>query len=150
MTDYLIQPVYISRFRKFIHSVNSNIPKFYDHWNVLGTTILNTDLQHLGDIVAPSGLVNIVITIGPKVRWFKPGRRRWFFKGYKNPSTTFFGGKVKPSAPCGKILRHIKNPYRYGKRYLVGKIYGNFSPCFPALLLAAFAGNYQRALVHGP
>jgi hypothetical protein len=27
-------------------------------------------------------------------------------------NTTSFGGEVKPSAPCHKILRHVKNPCR--------------------------------------
>jgi hypothetical protein len=26
-------------------------------------------------------------------------------------STTSFGGEVKPSVPCRKILRHVKEPY---------------------------------------
>jgi hypothetical protein len=27
--------------------------------------------------------------------------------------TTSFGGEVKLSVPCRKILRHVKEPYRY-------------------------------------
>jgi hypothetical protein len=30
-------------------------------------------------------------------------------------STTSFGGEVKPSVPCRKVLRRIKKPYRYGR-----------------------------------
>jgi hypothetical protein len=55
--------------------------------------------------------VVIVFAIGPKVRGLKLGRGRRIFKGDKISSTTFFGGKVKPSAPCGKILLHVKDPY---------------------------------------
>jgi hypothetical protein len=48
-----------------------------------------------------------------------------FFNGDKSP---YFGGGVKPSVPCLKVLRHVKKPNRYGKRYLIGKIHGHFSP----------------------
>jgi hypothetical protein len=30
-------------------------------------------------------------------------------------STTFFRGEVYPSAPCHKILWHVKNPLRYDR-----------------------------------
>jgi hypothetical protein len=30
------------------------------------------------------------------------------------------------SVPCLKILPHVKEPYRYEKRYFVGKIHGHF------------------------
>jgi hypothetical protein len=53
-----------------------------------------------------------VLATGPKVRGFKPGRGQWIFKGDKIRSTTSFGGEVKPSLPCRKILRHVKDPYR--------------------------------------
>jgi hypothetical protein len=59
--------------------------------------------------------VVIVLTIGSKVRVFKPGRERWIFKGDKKNSTTFFGGEVKPSATCRNILRHDKDPSRYDR-----------------------------------
>jgi hypothetical protein len=52
--------------------------------------------------VALGGLVVIVLVIGPKIRGFKPGRIR---------GTPSFGGEVKPSVPCRKILRHVKDPY---------------------------------------
>jgi hypothetical protein len=45
-----------------------------------------------------------------------------FLMAIKIRSTTSFGGGVKPSVPCRKILRHVKNPYRYEKRYSVGNI----------------------------
>jgi hypothetical protein len=49
-----------------------------------------------------------VFAIGPKVRRFKAGRERWIFNGYKNRSTSSFGGEVKPSAQPRKILLHVK------------------------------------------
>jgi hypothetical protein len=30
-------------------------------------------------------------------------------------STTSFGGEVKPLVPCRKIMRHVKEPYEYGR-----------------------------------
>jgi hypothetical protein len=46
-----------------------------------------------------------VLAIGPKDRWFK-----WIFKSDKNRFSTSFVGVVKPSAPCRKILLHVKDP----------------------------------------
>jgi hypothetical protein len=34
------------------------------------------------------------------------------FKGDRNPPNAFFEGKVKPSAPCCKILRHVMNSFQ--------------------------------------
>jgi hypothetical protein len=61
--------------------------------------------------VALSGVAVSVPAIGPNVRWFKPSQKRLFVRAIKIRSTTFFGGEVKPSAPCRKILQHIKEPY---------------------------------------
>ena len=41
-----------------------------------------------------------VLAFGTQVRGFKPGRRRWIFKGKKILSTPSFGGEVKLSVPC--------------------------------------------------
>jgi hypothetical protein len=38
-----------------------------------------------------------------------------YLRAIKIRSTTFFGGEVKPSVPCRKILRHVKDPYDYGR-----------------------------------
>jgi hypothetical protein len=35
-----------------------------------------------------------------------------FLRAIKIRSTTSFGEEVKPSAPCRKILRHVKNPFK--------------------------------------
>jgi hypothetical protein len=59
--------------------------------------------------VALGRLVINVLAIGPKVCGFKPGRERWLFKDDKVHSTTSLEGEVKPSVPCSKILRHVKN-----------------------------------------
>jgi hypothetical protein len=52
---------------------------------------------------------------GPKVHRFKPGRG-WIFKGDKIHGMTSFRGEVKLLVPCCKILRHIKESYKYEKR----------------------------------
>jgi hypothetical protein len=53
--------------------------------------------------------VVVVLVTGPKVRGFKLGRGQCSFMGDKN-STTCFGGEVKASVPCRKILRRVKIP----------------------------------------
>jgi hypothetical protein len=35
--------------------------------------------------VVLGGIMVIVLAIGSKFRWFKPGRERWIFKGDNNP-----------------------------------------------------------------
>jgi hypothetical protein len=40
-----------------------------------------------------------VLAIGPKVRGFKTGQRRWIFKGDKIPQHAFFGVEVKLVGP---------------------------------------------------
>jgi hypothetical protein len=49
-------------------------------------------------VVVFGGLLFIVLAIEPNVCGFKPSQGRWIFQG----------GEVKYSAPCRKILRHIK------------------------------------------
>jgi hypothetical protein len=34
-----------------------------------------------------------------------------FLRAIEISSTAFFGGEVKPSVPCCKILRHVKEAY---------------------------------------
>jgi hypothetical protein len=67
--------------------------------------------------VALGSLAVSVLAIGRKVRGLNRGRGRWTFKSYKTRSRPSFGGEVKPSAPCRKILQHVKGPYEYEKRY---------------------------------
>jgi hypothetical protein len=62
------------------------------------------------NVVALGGLVAIELPTGPKVRGFNPGRDDGFLRAIKIRSTTSFGGEVKPSVPCRKILRHVKHP----------------------------------------
>jgi hypothetical protein len=55
-----------------------------------------------------------VLAIGSKVRAFKPRRGEGFLKAIKSAacSPSGGGGRIKPSAPCGKILRHVENKFK--------------------------------------
>jgi hypothetical protein len=75
-----------------------------------------------------------------------PVENEEFLRTIKIRSTTSFGGEVKPSAICRKVLRYVKNPCSM-KGILVGKTKGHFSSIYPALLLGACASYLQRALV---
>jgi hypothetical protein len=87
------------------------------------------------------------LDIGPIVRGFKPGQGRPNLIAIKIRSTTSFGGEVKPSAPCRKILRQVKERYGY-KRDFVGKIHLPFlRHVSPASLIHVSGGNCQRALM---
>jgi hypothetical protein len=59
----------------------------------------------------------VVSVLGPKVRGFRSSQGRRIFKGDTIRSTSSFGGEVKPSAP--RRLYHVKDPYKYEKRYLL-------------------------------
>jgi hypothetical protein len=52
-----------------------------------------------------------------KVHEFKPGRGDGFFRAITIGSTPSFGGEVKPSVPCRKILRHVKITLKCEQRY---------------------------------
>jgi hypothetical protein len=82
------------------------------HWIVSGTRWVHfTSVFFTHVLVVLGGLVVIVLAIGTKIREFRPGRGRWIFlRAIKIRSTTSFGGEVKPSIPCRKILRHVKGP----------------------------------------
>jgi hypothetical protein len=80
----------------------------------------------------------VALVIELNVRGFKPGRGQWILMAIKIRSTTFFGGEVKPSVPCRKFLRLVKDPYHV-KETVVGIIHGHFSPSF-SLLLGVSAG----------
>jgi hypothetical protein len=45
----------------------------------------------------------------------KPDENNVYLRAMQIRSSTSFGGEVKPSAPCRKILRHVKDPLRYGR-----------------------------------
>jgi hypothetical protein len=67
------------------------------------------------NVVVLGGVMVIMLVIGPNVRGFKHRRERWSFKGDKIRSTAFFREAVKPSEPCRKIVRHVKEQLRYDR-----------------------------------
>jgi hypothetical protein len=52
-----------------------------------------------------------VLAIGPKVRGLKTSRGDILLRAIKTRRTPSFGGEVKRSTPCCKILRHVKNNF---------------------------------------
>jgi hypothetical protein len=63
--------------------------------------------SRLGDVVVR------VLATGPKDRGFKPGQGDGFLTAIKICSTPSFGWEIKPEVPRRKILKHVKNPFRY-------------------------------------
>jgi hypothetical protein len=55
------------------------------------------------------GVVISVLNNGPKGRGFEPGQGDGFLTAIKIRSTPSFGWKVKPEAPCRKILWRVKD-----------------------------------------
>jgi hypothetical protein len=54
------------------------------------------------------GVTVSVLATGPKIRGFNPSRDDGFLRAIRIRSTPSLGGEVKLSAPCHKILRHVK------------------------------------------
>jgi hypothetical protein len=54
-----------------------------------------------------SGVVDSVLSTGPKVRELKHGRNNGFLTAIKIHITPSFGWDIKPEAPCRKILEHV-------------------------------------------
>jgi hypothetical protein len=81
----------------------SNITRKYPAFLVLCPCFKNVVL---------GGLVVTVLAVGPKVRIFKPSRGCLILREIKIRSTLYFGWEIKPSAPCRKILRHVKQPFK--------------------------------------
>jgi hypothetical protein len=68
------------------------------------------------------------------------------FKGNKRCSTTSFIGEEKSSAPCRKILWHVKEPRRV-KIYTSSAKFTAILAVSPDSLLGVSAGICQKALV---
>jgi hypothetical protein len=61
-------------------------------------SLKGTVFHHI-DVVLDGLVVSMLATV-PKVRGFKPGRRRWFLRAINIRSMPSCGGKIKLSAPC--------------------------------------------------
>jgi hypothetical protein len=68
--------------------------------------------------VVLDGIAVIVLSTGPKVCGFKPGRGDGYLRAIKIRSAPSFGGEAKTSAPYRKILRHVKEPCSYERHTL--------------------------------
>jgi hypothetical protein len=73
------------------------------------------------------------LLLDPSFADLDPAENDTFLRKIKIRDTTFFGGEVKPPVLCCKILRNVKEPYTYEKRYFIGKIHGHFSPSIALL-----------------
>jgi hypothetical protein len=71
----------------------------------------------LFQLVVFVGLVVSVLVMRHKVHGFKPGRGT-FTRVKKICGMPSFGGEVKLSVPCHKILQHVKNPLKYEKYFI--------------------------------
>jgi hypothetical protein len=60
----------------------------------------------------------------------QPAESDGFLTAIEIRSTTSFGGEVKPSVPCRKILRRIKDPLRYNGDTDMQNSAALFSPSF--------------------
>jgi hypothetical protein len=88
----------------------------------------------------------VSLPLDPRFAGSNPAEDDKVLRTIKIRCTTSFGGEIKPSAPCHKILRHVKYPYSM-KQILVGKIHGHSPPVSPASLLGVSAGYCQIPLV---
>jgi hypothetical protein len=94
--------------------------------------VLNDMLSNIG-WYRLSGVIVSVLTIGPKVHRFKPGRGNAFLRAIKIRTMSSFGGEVKPSAPCRKTLQYVKKSLR-GMNTSKAKVI----ICFPKFLLICY------------
>jgi hypothetical protein len=74
-----------------------------------------------------------------------------FLRAINIIKTTSFGGEVKPSVPCRKILRYAKkNPREYERDISSKKFTAISNQVYPDLLLGVSAFICQRDLVNEP
>jgi hypothetical protein len=76
--------------------------------------------------------------LDPRFAGSNLGEDNGFLIAIKIHSMTSYGGEVKLSVPCCKILQHVKEHYRYKNRYFIGKTHGYFLPSSLALLSGVF------------
>jgi hypothetical protein len=70
-------------------------------------------------LVVPDGIV-VSLPLDPRFESSNPAEDDGSFKGDNIRSMTSFG-EVKPSVPCPKILRHVKDLYEYGRDRLLSR-----------------------------
>jgi hypothetical protein len=73
----------------------------------------NCNSRSVLHVVVLGGVMIIVLAIGQRLACSNPTENNEFLRAIKIRSTTSVVGEVKTSAPCRKILRHVKNSLRY-------------------------------------
>jgi hypothetical protein len=73
-----------------------------------------------------------------------------FLKAIQICSTTSFRGEVKPSAPCCKILWHVKDPLRYDRDTDRQNSVTISYPVFPLCYKVCLVQPEQKILVDEP
>jgi hypothetical protein len=123
----IYEPVWSHHFRAITRDVCSRRNSVVRNYQSFRVAVLSAYHAHFNNL----NVMVIVLAIRPKVRGFKPGREQWLLRAIKIRSTTSFGREVKQSAPCCKILQHVKDPCGYEQRYRQN------SPTFLATFLPA-------------
>jgi hypothetical protein len=114
-------------------------------WTELGLVILlawlDTPVLWLGKLASVVWWL-CFLPLEPRFAGSNPAEDDGFFSAIKSLARLFVE-KVKPSTPCRKILRNVKEPYRIWRIILRH----NLPPSFFWLATRFSAGTYQRALV---
>jgi hypothetical protein len=83
------------------------------------TDIFIVFLMPLVSLKSPSVISWLAcLPLDPRFAGSNPAEGDGFLKVIKIRCTTSFRRKVKTSAPCHNILRHVKKPYRYENKIL--------------------------------
>jgi hypothetical protein len=84
------------------------------------------------------------LPLDPRFAGSNPAEDNGLFRAIKIHSTTSFGGEIKSSAPCRKILRHvIKISAEYDRDTTSAK-YKNISRQLPASLVGVSAATRDK------
>jgi hypothetical protein len=78
-------------------------------------------------------------------RGSNPAEEADFLSATKIRSSTSFGGEGKPSAPCRKILQHVKDPLRYDRDTDTQNSAAISRPVSPPLLLDVSAATRAQS-----
>jgi hypothetical protein len=85
-----------------------------------------------------------MLACGTQVRGFEPGRSRRISQGEKILSMPSFGGEVKPSVPCRRIVACYRTLQIALNSLFVGQITRHFSPTVPAFPARGLSRRCRR------
>jgi hypothetical protein len=91
------------------------------------TCAVNMKLVALGSIVVTC------LPLHPRFAGSNPADDDEFLRELRIRSTTSYGGEVKPSVPCRKILQRVKEPYEYERDTSYAKFTGHNFATLPLL-----------------